>query len=74
MLDRDCRVSLTSPEPHRTELARLRLNARYSGRLARLGLSFQHVNLSLQLDDDDQQGLPAGGSQVKNGIHTSDLT
>ena len=45
-----------------------------SGRLARLGLSFQHVNLSLQLGDDGQQGLPAGGSQVKNGIHTSDLT
>ena len=45
------------------------------------GLSFQHVKPSLQLSDDGlllgdegQQGLPAGGSQVKTGIHASDLT
>jgi hypothetical protein len=28
----------------------------------------------LLLGDDGQQGLPAGGSQVKTGIHASDLT
>ena len=39
-------------------------------------LSFQQVKPSLQLGDDGlllgdegQQGLPAGGSQVKTGIH-----
>ena len=62
-------------------LAGLRLNAGHSGRPARLGLSFQQVKPSLQLGDEGllpgdegQQSLPAGGSQVKAGIHASDLT
>ena len=62
-------------------LARLRFNAGHPGRPARLGLSFQHLKPSLQLGDDGlllgddgQQGLPAGGSQVKTRIHASDLT